>query len=181
MNQNIPAIISVVSFLLATLSPTAHAQIVTGNDYVRIEVRVQTGQDRKSEKGKREDTVTQQKTLSITLSGRARTPETRKGTWQTYGRDVKDNAIIPLESGTFDVDFSKGQQKVESAQITTTYKPEQAGSAGKGGKGGGNKGGSKKAPAEGKKFAGYGVTVKDGDRIVGEFFDPVGLKAEAAK
>ena len=89
MNQNIPAIISVVSFLLATLFPTAHAQVVTGNDYVRIEVRVQTGQDRKSEKGKREDTVTQQKTLNITLSGKARTPETRKGTWQAYGRDVK--------------------------------------------------------------------------------------------
>ena len=180
MHKNIPAIIGFASLLLAPLSPTAHGQVLTGNDYVRVEVRVQTGQERKEGKGNAADTVTQQKTLHITLSGKARTPETRKGTWQAYGRDVKDNAIVPLKSGTFDVDFSKGAQKVESAQITTTYTPEHSSGSGSG-KGGGSKGGSKKVPAEGKKFAGYGVTVKEGEKVVGEFFDPAGLKAEAAK
>lgn len=177
MNNPLPTIIAIS----IALTPLAQAQVVTGNEYVRIEVRVQTGQERKEGKGNAPDTVTQQKTLIITLSGKARTPETRKGTWQAYGRDVKDNSLVPLESGTFDLDFSKGPQKVESAQITTTYTPEHSSGSGKGGSGGGSKGGSKKVPAAGKKFAGYGVTVKDGEKVVGEFFDPAGLKAEAAK
>jgi hypothetical protein len=184
MNQNIPACIVAATFLTAAFSSPASAQVVTGNENVRIEVRVQTGQDRESAKGRNVDTVTQKKKLNITLSGKARTPETRKGTWQAYGRDVKDNSLVPLESGTFDLDFSKGPQKVESAQVTTTYTPEHSTGSGKGGSGGNqgrNKGGSKKVPADGKKFAGYGVTVKDGEKVVGEFYDPAGLKAESAK
>ncbi len=178
MNTTTPSILALVAAFSAACAIPGHAQVVTGNDYVRIEVRVQTGQERKEGKGNAPDTVTQQKTLNILLSGKARPAETRKGTWQAYGRDVKDNTIVPLESGTFDIDFSKGAQKVESALISTTYTPEHAGkSSGKGG----SKGGSKKVPAEGKKFAGYGVTVKDGEKIVGEFFDPTGLKAEANK
>jgi hypothetical protein len=180
MNKNIPVCLVVASFLTAAFSSGADAQVVTGNDYVRIEVRVQTGQERKEGKGNAPDTVTQKKTLNITLSGKARTPETRKGTWQAYGRDVKDNSLVPIDTGTFDLDFSKGPQKIESAQISTTYTPEHSAGSGKGGSGG-NKGGSKKVPADGKKFAGYGVTVKDGEKVVGEFFDPAGLKAEAAK
>jgi hypothetical protein len=168
--------------LLACVFPiSARAQLVSGNDYVRVEVRVQTGQEREGGKGKRVDTVTQKKTLNITLSGKARNPETRKGTWQAYGRDVKDNKLVALESGTFDVDFSKGAQKVDSAQITTTYTPEHSQSSG--GRGGGNyrNNNTKKVAAEGKKFAGYGVIVKDGEKVVGKFFDPAGLEAEAAK
>lgn len=182
MNRHILTIILAAAVFAAAFPQAASAQLVTGNDYVRIEVRVQTGQERKEGKGNAPDTVTQKKTLNITLSGKARNPETRKGTWQAYGRDVKDNRLIPIESGTFDLDFSKGAQKVESAQISTTYTPEHSTGSGKGGGNqGGNKGGSKKVPADGKKFAGYGVTVKDGEKVVGEFFDPAGLKAEAAK
>jgi hypothetical protein len=94
---------------------------------------------------------------------------------------VKDNKLVALESGTFDVDFSKGAQKVDSAQITTTYTPEHSQSSG--GRGGGNyrNNNTKKVAAEGKKFAGYGVIVKDGEKVVGKFFDPAGLEAEAAK
>jgi hypothetical protein len=176
--------------LAPAFAPFAAAQIITGNDLVRIEVRVQTDQDRQSAKGKRVDTVTQTKTLNILLSGKARTPETRKGTWQAYARDAKDNSLVAIDSGTFDIDFSKGPQKVESAPINTTYTPEHSASSGKGnnkgGNTGGNKGGNKgstmkKAPAQGKKFAGYGITVMDGEKIVGQHFDPAGLKAEAAK
>lgn len=185
MNRHLPRTLLIALLSVAAFTSTGHAQIVTGNDYVRVEVRVQTGQDRKGSKGKSADTVTQEKTLNITLSGKARSPETRKGTWQAYGRDMKDNTIVPLESATFEIDFSKGPQKVESARITTTYTPEHSEGSGNRGKGGGNKGGnkggSKKVPAEGRKFAGYGVTVKDGERVVGEFYDPAGLKAEAAK
>ncbi len=41
--------------------------------------------------------------------------------------------------------------------------------------------GSKRVDAVGTKFAGFGVVVKDGDKVVGEYYDPAGLKAEAAK
>ena len=173
--------------LLAALSPLAgRAQLVSGNDHVRIEVRVQTEQERKSIKGTTVDTVTQGKTLAITLTGKAKNPETRTGTWQAYARDVKDNKIVAADSGPFTIDFSKGAQKVESKKITMTYTPEHSSGSGgynKGGGGGGGGGGqsSKKVPAEGTKFAGYGIVVKDGDKIVGEFYDPVGLKSEAAK
>lgn len=182
MNTKLPAIIgAAVVFTLAAASP-APAQIVTGNEYVRVEVRMQTGQDRKGGKGSRVDTVTQQKTLNITLSGKARNPETRKGTWQAYARDIKDNRLVAIDSGSFDLDLSKGPQKVESAQITTTYTPEHStGSSNRGKGGGNNRNSAKKVPAEGSKFAGYGVVVKDGEKVVGEFYDPPGLKAEAAK
>ena len=168
-------------FAAGTLLPSiASAQLVSSNDRVRVEVRVQTEQERKGNKGTTVDTVTQGKTLQITISGKAKSPETRTGKWMAYGRDAKDKALAVIESGDFAIDFATGAQKVESKKINTTYTPEHAPA----GKGGGNysKGSaSKKVPAEGIKFAGYGVVIKDGDKIVGEFYDPAGVKAEAEK
>jgi hypothetical protein len=175
MNKNLTALLA----LATAFTPLARAQVLTGNDLVRIEVRVHTDQDRE---GKKVDTITQKKTLNITLSGKARTPDTRKVTWQAYARDVKDNTLVAIDSGTFDLDLSKGPQKAESTQITTTYTPEHSTGSGKGGNQRGKGGGStKKVAAEGKKFAGYGVTVKDGEKIVGQHFDPAGLKGEVEK
>ena len=40
---------------------------------------------------------------------------------------------------------------------------------------------AKKVEAVGTKFAGYGVVIKDGGKVVGEIFDPAGLKQETTK
>ena len=164
----------------------ASAQIVSGNDAVRIEVRVQSDQDRKDIAKSTADTTTQHKTLTITLSGKAKSPETRTGKWTAYGRGLKGNDITVLESGEFKVDLAGGAQKVESKKVSTTYTPEHATvstsrTRSSGGSGGTTRTTAKKVPAEGTKFIGYGVVVKDGERVVGEFFDPSGLKTEAAK
>jgi hypothetical protein len=174
---------SLLTLLLtfAITAPLLHAQL-SGSDHVRIEARVQTEQDRKANKGTTVDTVTQSKTLQLTLTGKPKSPETRKGTWTVYARDVKSNKIIVAESGEFPIDFGAGPQKLESKKVNMTYTPERSSGGGGKGRGGGGRGGSsKKTPAEGTKYAGYGVTVKDGDKTVGEHFDPAGLKAEAAK
>jgi hypothetical protein len=166
----IKACAGLVATIAALVPFTASAQ-VSPNDYVRIEGRVQTEQDRKDLKGTTVDEVTQGKTLFITISGKPKTPETRTGTWTLYGRDLKGHDIEVLEHGDFKVDLSAGPQKVESKKASTTYTPEHAG--------GGKKGNGKKVEAEGKRFAGYVVTVKDGDKVVGQLSDPPGLQGTA--
>jgi len=101
----------------------ASAQTIPLNDRVRIEVRVQSRQDRKDIAQSTADTVTQHETLNIALSGKAKSPETRMGTWTVYGRSFKGNDIVVIESGEFKVDFSGGVQKIESKQVSTTYTP----------------------------------------------------------
>lgn len=171
---------------LALASHPMRAQGVSGNDYVRIEVRVQSDQHRKDIAKTTADTVTQFKTLDIALSGKARSSETRTGKWTAYGRSLKGNDITSLESGEFKVDLASGPQKVESKKISTTYTPEHAVVSTTRSRTGGTGGGTsrttaKKVAAEGTKFIGFGVVVKDGEKIVGEYFDPPGLKAEVAK
>lgn len=166
--------------------PAARAQIVSGNELVRIEVRVQSDQDRKDIAKSTADTVTQHKTLNIVLSGKAKSPESRTGKWTAYGRSLKGNDVTALESGEFKVDLASGSQKIESKKVSTTYTPEHATvfttrSRSTGTSGGTSRTTAKKVAAEGTKFVGFGVFVKDGERIVGEYFDPAGLKAEVAK
>ena len=167
----------------AALMPlAAAAQIVSGNDYVRIDVRVQSDQDRKDIAKTSADTVTQHKTLNITVSGKAKSPETRAGKWTAYGRSLKGNDITALESGEFKVDLANGSQKIESKKVTTTYTPEHAEVSTSRSRGSSSsRTTARKIPADGKKFIGFSIVVKDGDKTVGEYFDPAGLQAEAAK
>lgn len=171
------------SLLYLALAPLpVRAQVLSGNDYVRIEVRVQSEQDRKDLAKTTADTVTQHKTLNIVLSGKAKSPESRTGKWTAYGRNLKNHAITTLGSGEFKVDFNNGSQKVESKKVSTTYTPEHTtASTSRGRSGGSSRSTAKKVPAEGTKFIGFGIVVKDGDRVVSECFDPAGLKAEVAK
>ena len=147
-------------FLTAALTlatPFARAAVVTGNDLVRIEVRVQSDQDRKDLAKTTTDTVTQHKTLLITLSGKAKSPETRTGKWTAYGRSLKGNDITVLQSGEFKVSLADGVQ-----HIGTRTK-------------------GKKVDATGTKYVGYSVVVKDGEKVVGEAAEPMGIAKEAAK
>lgn len=172
-----------LAFLVACGS--ASGQTVSGNDLVRIEVRVQSDQDRKDIAKSSADTVTQHKTFNIVLSGKAKSPEARTGKWTAYGRSLKGSDLTVLESGEFKVDLTSASQKIES-KVSTTYTPEHATvsttrSRSTGTSGGTSRTTAKKVAATGTKFVGFGVVVKDGERIVGEYFDPAGLKAEVAK
>ncbi|MEA3211397.1 MAG: hypothetical protein QOE70_4454 [Chthoniobacter sp.] len=155
------------------------------NDLVRVEVRVDSESDHKDIKGATADTVTQNKTLQIAISGKPRSSETRTGKWTVYGRDLKGHEVTVLGSGEFKLDLpASGQQKTASTKITTTSTAAHtvATAAASSNKAkGGNVPKAKKVEAAGVKYAGYGVVVKDGDKIVGEAFDPVGLKQEVNK
>ena len=173
-----------MALLLGTTVATA--QVVTGNELVRIEVRVASDQDRKDLAKTTADAVTQHRTLAIALSGKAKTPETRTGKWIAYGRSLKGNDIEVLDSGEFKVDLASGVQKIESKKINADYTPAHttvSTTRGRstGGKSGTSRTTAKKVSATGTKFIGFSVVVKDGDKIVGEHFDPAGLKAELAK
>ena len=74
-----------VALALFAAGSSASGQIVTGNELVRVEVRVASDQDRKDLKSTSADTITQHKTLTIALSGKPKTPETRTGKWTAYG------------------------------------------------------------------------------------------------
>lgn len=167
---------------LAFASLPLRAQVLSGNDYVRIEARVETDQDRKDLAKTTADTVTQHKTLHIALSGKAKSPETRRGKWTTYGRNLKNHDITALASGEFKVDLSNGSQKIESKKVSTTYTPEHAEISTSRSRGSSSSRSiAKKIPAEGTKYAGYSIVVKDGDKVVGESADPMGIAKETNK
>ena len=160
----------------------AQGEIIPASELVRIDVRVQSDQDRKDIAKTTTDTVTQHKTLNITLSGKAKSPETRTGKWTVYARDLKGKDITALESSDFKVDFSGGAQTVESKKVSTTYTPEHSTvSSSRSRSGGSSRSSTKKTPGTGAKYIGFGVVVTDGGKTVGEYFDPAGLKAEIAK
>lgn len=171
------------ALILLVACGSASAQFVTGNELVRIEVRVASNQDRKDLKSTSADTITQHKTLNIALSGKPKSPETRTGKWTAYGHSAKGHDYTVLESGEFKVEFStQGRQTIESKKITTTYTPEHATVTRSGNsRSRTSTTRAKKVEATGKKFAGYGVVIKDGAKVVGEIFDPAGLKQEIAK
>ena len=168
--------------LLASIG-SAQAQMVASNDLVRVEVRASTDTDHKDLKNTTVDTVTQNKTLTIQLSGKARPSETRVVKWKAFGRNLKSNDLMPLESGEVKVALDpSGRQTITTKNISTTYTPEHAvvtkGKGGKGGNNGQKAARAKNVEAEGKKYAGYSVQVMDGKTVVGEASDPVGIGAK---
>ena len=169
--------------LLLSAGTSAIAQMVASNDRVRVEVRASSDTDHKDLKNTTADTITQNKTLTIELSGKARQPETRVIKWIAYGRSMKGNSITELDSGETKLALDpSGKQTVTTKTFSTTYTPEhsvvQRGKGGRGGKGGKGKPRAKEVEAEGKKFAGYAVKVLDGKTVVGEASDPVGIDAK---
>ena len=156
-------------------TPSLRAQ--DAGDRVRIEVRVAADQDRKDIKGSSADTVTQNKTLQIVISGKPKSPETRTGKWTVYGRSLSGHDLTVIGSGDFKIDLAaSGQQKVEGQKVSATYTPEHSV-----GSGTGTRTKAKKVEATGTKYVGYSVVVKDGDKVVGEAAEPMGIVKEAAK
>jgi hypothetical protein len=171
----------ILSLLAPLLTLEAAAQSVATSDVVRVEVRVQSDQDRKDLAKTTADQITQHKTLVIGLSGKAKTPETRTGKWTAYGRALKSHDVKVLDSGEFKIDFANGPQTVESRRISTTYTPEHATVSNEHKQGRqrqGERSSVKKVAAQGAKYVGYSVQVLDGGKVVGEASDPRGIGAK---
>jgi hypothetical protein len=124
------------------------------------------------------ETTKEDRTLEIEISGKPKSPETRTGKWFIYGRDGKDRSLTIVESGDFKLELpASGPQKIESTKASMSFTPEHNPPAG----GKGAKGPAKKIEATGTKYIGYGVVVNEGTTVVGEVYEPLGVKAEAAK
>jgi hypothetical protein len=164
----------------ALISPLANAQ--SGADAIRVEVHQKQSSERKEIKGSMAAEKTETVTLEIGLSGKAKDPETRVVKWAIFGKETHGNDIKVLEAGEDKVSLdAHGQQKLEDKSATTTSTPDHTMAQQKGGKGGaGAKGGKspklQKVEGTGAKFAGWGVQVKDGDKVVGEEFSGLSLK-----
>lgn len=178
--------LTVVSTLCGLLlsSGLARAQMVASNDRVRVEGRLSTDTDHKDLKGTTEDTITQKKSITIQLSGKARSPETRVVKWTAYGRNLKTNDLTVLDSGKVKLDLNRsGAQVITTKTVSSTYTDDHAVVSKRGGRGKGVGGGggrqklprAKKVEASGTKFAGYSVQVLDGAQVVGETSDPAGI------
>jgi hypothetical protein len=169
--------------LAAAVTPVV-ATAQSAGDMVRIEGKVQSGQERKKLPNTTADQVTEDRTILLTITGKAKSPETRTGTWVAYGRDMKKHDLQVLDRGDIKIDLSAGPQTFESKKFSTTYTPEHSVSSDHMGTTGRGKNAhqtlpqTKRVEAEGKKFAGYVVTVKDGDKVVGQFSDPMGLETQ---
>ena len=179
MKHLLPLALGLAAATTLVLSPE-RAAAQSPNDMVRVEVKVQATTEHKgSGKTIRSEPVEQDKTMDIEITGKPKTPETRTGKWMIYGRDEKGHAVSVVDSGDFKIELPvSGPQKVESKKVSMNYTPSHN-QGGGGGKGKPKAG--KKVEATGTKYAGYGVVVMDGDKVVGEAYDPMGIKTEANK
>ncbi len=175
-------IIRCVLVALALVLPfTAGAQMLSSNERVRVVVSLSSANQIKDIKGSSTDTVTQNKTLNIVLSGVPRSGENRVIKWAAYGRDLKSHTLSTIASGSIPVALVNNTQKAESKGISTTYTPEHSEVSKSSGRSSRSKSKPKKVPASGVKFVGYSVQVLDGNRVVGEASEPIGIKQEVAK
>jgi len=172
--MNIPAPLFLCALFTAVFT-SSQVRAQTGPNAIRMEVRVLSEQDRKDLKGTQVDAVTQKKTLAIVATGAAKNPETRKGKWMVFGRNLTNENVVLIDSGEFKIDLSDhGVQRFESKEVSTESAREHATAARKGANA--QRGKIKKVGATGTKYIGYGVQIRDGANIVAEVFDPPSLK-----
>jgi hypothetical protein len=146
------------------------AQSTPGSDRVRIQVTVQSEEERKNLKGTHTDQISGHRILSIRLEGKTRHPETRAVRWQVYGKDLATNKLVSAGSGEFQLALDgSGSQSVKSERVTTVHTPDHILSHGKNRQAG-------KVAAAGVKYAGFSVEVRDGEKIVGLASDPPGIE-----
>lgn len=162
------------------------AEMVSSNDRVNIDVKIDASSDHKDLPKTNTDTVTQHRTLDIALTGKARSNEARVVKWTVFGKNLKNNNIRVLGSGEIKLAFdAQGSAKVQSKEVTCTYTPEHSVVENNRGRGLNNRNGNnntlpraKRVEAEGEKYLGYSVQVLDGARVVGEASDPIGIKID---
>lgn len=161
-------LLPIIFVVALTGSPPLRGQL-PGSDRVRIQVTVQTENERKNLKGTHTDRITEHKTLAIRMTGKILNPENRVVRWTIYGKDLQSNKIATLGTEEFPLVLGQdGSQAVASKRVSTTFTPDHILSHGKNREGG-------KVAAEGVKYLGYAVQVRDGEKIVGEASDPLGV------
>jgi len=176
-----PVIASILCGLIGLFPQIAPAHLFQGSVSVLVDDKVDNTQKGESE-------VTQSLVLGITLLGKAKNPETRVVKWTAYGRDCRTDAISVLSSGEVPVDFSSGlQQKIKSEEISTTSTSTRTvttSSSSYGGNRNRNRNSDRSTirtrviEPTGVRYLGYGVQVFEGDKVVGEKFDPSRLEED---
>ena len=90
--------------------------------------------------------------------------------WTVFGKDLATNKMTTLGTEEFALALAAdGSQTATSKRISTTHTPDHILSHVKKREGG-------KMAAEGVKYLGYAVQVRDGEKIVGEASEPPGVE-----
>lgn len=145
------------------------------NDRVSIDVRIDGDEVRSPLPKTNTDRVKQEVVLHITVRGKPKNPETRVIKWTAYGRDLLTNALTELDSGETKLKLAEfNSQTVSSDRISAMSAAEHF-QFPKKKKKGGNPEKPKKVEASGVKYIGYSVRVLNGDAVVGEVSDPMGI------
>jgi hypothetical protein len=160
-------------------SRSAHCKRADGEPQsLCVLVSVKSANQVKDIKGSSTDIVTQNKVLSVQLSGSPRIKDTRVVKWADCGRDLEGHALSTISFGENPLALSSnGQQTVERKSISTTYTPEHSDVSKSSGR---SRSRSKKVLAEGVRYVGYCARMLDDDTVVGKASDPVGIKQEVA-
>ncbi len=144
---------------IITLAPLARAEVSP------ISIRVEQAGD--SDNGKFKKTQTKTLKIHITNSSAQDRTALRVKYW-FFGKDVKDRDLAVLKQGEAKTDIkARATEMVESARVETVAVEAHTDK------------GKKKVGASGDKFAGYGVQVLEGDKLMAEFFSSPSLKASA--
>ncbi len=134
---------------------------------VMVQVKVEKANEKSAKKG-----TTQDITLDIMLNGKAHNPEDRTVKWTVFGKDQGTGEYVAIDKGDAKLDLSAGSmQKISTKKCSTTYSEKSTKAEKK------NDYQSQRisyvdVPGEGVKYVGYGVQVFNGDKAVGEKFDP---------
>jgi hypothetical protein len=157
--------------LLALFFPThARAESTPGGNLTRVQVTVQTEEERHNLKGTHTDRLTVHKTLQIRFSGKPRQPESRVVQWKIHGKNLATGKLEAIGHGEFPLKLTPdGIQTAASAKVTSIHTPDHILSHGKDRAGG-------KIAASGIKYAGYAIQVMDGTTVVGTASDPPGIE-----
>ena len=142
---------------------------------------VSVGTDAKiARKSASQYTTTENVMLQVNLRGKPLTSENRTMKWVVYGRDRKTREISVIESGESPVNFSAGEsQKIEPINVATTS--TRAHTITKRGRGRNSRASISRIEGSGLQYVGYGIQVFEGEKVVGEEFEPDRLEDDLAK
>lgn len=160
--------------LCGLFSLAASAHPIRGTVIVSVEDQVKS-------KSSARYAVAENVKLLITLNGKPQESESRTVKWTAYGRDRQTGAISVLKTGEAKVDFSSSRtQKIESETISTSSTrthsvPQTVG------RGRGRRASYRRVEGSGVEYIGYGVQVFEGDKVVGEKFEPDTLEKKLEK
>ena len=125
-------------------------------------------------------TVTENVILQVKLRGKPLTSENRTMKWTVYGRDRKSHEISVIDSGESPVNFSAGEsQKSEPINVATTS--TRAHTITKRGRGRNSRASISRIEGSGLQYVGYGIQVFEGEKVVGEEFEPDRLEVDLQK